>query len=210
MSGEVRPRLHQRQICFIPFGLVPGPIVTPLEIGPTSAVEKGPKRDRSAAFTPLHLRHGPRLSNPKRLSTAMRHECRAPTSRRVHPYSSPHGQLHGLGSSRSGAPPPKGGTTNDGRWLQHTLLLALRLYRLAISPVLTAALGPMGLGCRFTPTCSQYAMEAIREHGAVSGTRLAARRLCRCHPWGGWGHDPVPPVSLEFQPAKAKSMGHGS
>jgi putative membrane protein insertion efficiency factor len=91
-----------------------------------------------------------------------------------------------------------------GYMLQQLLLIALRLYRLAISPILTAALGPLGLGCRFTPTCSQYALEAVREHGAVQGTTLAARRLCRCHPWGGWGHDPVPPVSLKCQPAKAK------
>jgi uncharacterized protein len=47
-------------------------------------------------------------------------------------------------------------------------------------------------GCRYTPTCSTYAMEALREHGTVAGTVLAAKRICRCHPWGGCGHDPVP------------------
>jgi len=51
--------------------------------------------------------------------------------------------------------------------------------------------GPTG-GCRFTPSCSQYAREAIRERGAVAGTGLAIRRICRCHPWGACGHDPVP------------------
>src|SRR5262249_43970255 len=128
------------------------------------------------------------------------------TSNFEHSTSEVEPAVRSAGFSRSGAPPPEGGTTSETGWLQNALLAALRLYRFAISPVLTAALGPMGLGCRFTPTCSQYAMEAIREHGVVPGTKLAAVRLCRCHPWGGWGHDPVPPVSLEFQPAEAKSM----
>ncbi len=47
--------------------------------------------------------------------------------------------------------------------------------------------------CRYIPTCSQYAKEAVIEHGAIRGTGLAARRLCRCHPWGPFGFDPVPP-----------------
>ena len=47
-------------------------------------------------------------------------------------------------------------------------------------------------GCRFTPTCSQYAMEAIQEYGAMTGSKLALKRICRCHPFGGCGHDPVP------------------
>ncbi len=46
--------------------------------------------------------------------------------------------------------------------------------------------------CRFTPTCSQYAMDAIRERGAIVGTVLAAKRICRCHPRGECGYDPVP------------------
>ena len=46
--------------------------------------------------------------------------------------------------------------------------------------------------CRYVPTCSTYAREALAEHGAVRGTGYAARRLCRCHPWGGHGYDPVP------------------
>jgi putative membrane protein insertion efficiency factor len=75
---------------------------------------------------------------------------------------------------------------------QHILTFALRIYRGVISPVLTALFTPMGLGCRFTPTCSCYAIEAVREHGALRGSWLAGRRLCRCHPWGGCGEDPVP------------------
>ena len=76
--------------------------------------------------------------------------------------------------------------------LQIILMLGLRVYRSVVSPVFVAIFSPMGLGCRFTPTCSEYALDAIRTHGAMRGTALAARRLCRCHPWGGCGCDPVP------------------
>lgn len=65
------------------------------------------------------------------------------------------------------------------------LLLLLRAYQLGISPFL-------GQNCRFYPTCSTYAAEAIREHGAAKGSLLAARRLCKCHPWNPGGVDPVP------------------
>ncbi len=74
---------------------------------------------------------------------------------------------------------------------QHTLLFAVRLYRWTLSPALGALFGPAA-GCRFTPTCSVYAAEAVRTHGALTGSWLATKRLCRCHPWGGCGHDPVP------------------
>ena len=50
--------------------------------------------------------------------------------------------------------------------------------------------------CRFVPSCSTYATEALEAHGAVRGTWLTTRRLCRCHPWGGQGWDPVPPRKL--------------
>ncbi len=46
--------------------------------------------------------------------------------------------------------------------------------------------------CRYTPTCSQYAIDALMKHGPVKGSWLAAKRICRCHPWGGSGYDPVP------------------
>lgn len=49
--------------------------------------------------------------------------------------------------------------------------------------------------CRFVPSCSTYAAEALQTHGAVKGSALAVGRLCRCHPWGGHGYDPVPPMS---------------
>lgn len=74
---------------------------------------------------------------------------------------------------------------------QRLITLSLRAYQLVVSPVLHFVAGPLG-GCRFTPTCSVYAAQAVREHGVVRGAALTAGRLCRCHPWGGSGHDPVP------------------
>ena len=71
------------------------------------------------------------------------------------------------------------------------LRLLLRGYQLGISPALHA-LGGVGCGCRFAPTCSQYCMEAIEKHGSITGVWLGVRRLARCHPWGGAGYDPVP------------------
>ncbi len=64
-------------------------------------------------------------------------------------------------------------------------LAAVRLYKRAVSPLLPAA-------CRFTPTCSEYAYQAIARHGALRGTWLAARRILRCHPLSRGGFDPVP------------------
>jgi putative membrane protein insertion efficiency factor len=71
------------------------------------------------------------------------------------------------------------------------LIFAVRVYRWTLSPVLGALFGSTA-GCRYTPTCSAYALEALQTHGALGGCWLAARRICRCHPWGGCGHDPVP------------------
>ncbi len=65
------------------------------------------------------------------------------------------------------------------------LIYPIRLYQRYISPMLPPA-------CRFTPTCSQYAVEALQKHGPVKGLYLAVRRILRCHPWGGSGYDPVP------------------
>lgn len=64
-------------------------------------------------------------------------------------------------------------------------ILLIRFYQTAISPHTPAA-------CRFTPTCSQYALEAIKKHGPFKGLWLAIKRILRCHPWGGSGYDPVP------------------
>ena len=52
--------------------------------------------------------------------------------------------------------------------------------------------------CRYTPTCSQYALEALKIHGPLKGSLLAAKRICRCHPWGGFGYDPVPPKNNQL------------
>ena len=72
-----------------------------------------------------------------------------------------------------------------GRLLAWPLLGLVALYRFAISPWL-------GANCRFEPSCSAYAMEALRVHGAFRGSVLTVRRIGRCHPWGGSGYDPVP------------------
>jgi putative membrane protein insertion efficiency factor len=80
------------------------------------------------------------------------------------------------------------------------LLVLLRAYQLGISPFL-------GQNCRFYPGCSQYAAEAIKEHGALKGGALAARRLCKCHPWHPGGVDPVPPKKA---PEHCGKTAHGS
>lgn len=69
--------------------------------------------------------------------------------------------------------------------LARILIGLVRLYQLVVSPWTPPS-------CRFTPTCSAYAIDALREHGPVRGVWLAVRRLARCHPWGGFGYDPVP------------------
>lgn len=72
------------------------------------------------------------------------------------------------------------------------LLLAIKLYQRTLSPALPVLFGP-SFGCRFSPTCSHYAADAVREHGALVGTGLAAIRLLKCTPLHPGGHDPVPP-----------------
>lgn len=69
--------------------------------------------------------------------------------------------------------------------LAHIAALPVHAYRLFVSPWL-------GKNCRFEPTCSAYALEALEKHGAAKGGWLALRRITRCHPWGGQGYDPVP------------------
>jgi putative membrane protein insertion efficiency factor len=68
-------------------------------------------------------------------------------------------------------------------------LVMLRIYRAIVSPMIMGIYGP---ACRFEPSCSQYAHQAIAAHGLMRGGAMAARRLARCHPLGGHGHDPVP------------------
>jgi len=66
-----------------------------------------------------------------------------------------------------------------------TLRGLIRFYQLFLSPLLPPS-------CRYLPTCSEYGLQALERHGALRGGWLTARRLCRCHPWGGSGYDPVP------------------
>ncbi len=77
--------------------------------------------------------------------------------------------------------------------MRKPLLLAIRSYQRAISPL-------MGVACRYEPTCSHYAYEAIEVHGARRGVRLALGRLTRCRPGGGGGFDPVPEVPGQTTP----------
>lgn len=70
------------------------------------------------------------------------------------------------------------------------LMLSIRFYQRAFS-----GLKPVP-SCRFAPTCSCYALEAVARHGAGRGSWLALRRILRCHPWGGHGFDPVPPATI--------------
>lgn len=71
------------------------------------------------------------------------------------------------------------------RILGSFFLLLIRIYQILLSPLL-------GASCRYTPTCSQYGVEAIKKHGPFKGGWLTLKRIGRCNPWGGHGHDPVP------------------
>lgn len=74
--------------------------------------------------------------------------------------------------------------------LAHILALPVRAYRLILSPW-------VGHSCRYQPTCSAYALDALETHGAIRGSWLAMRRIARCHPLGGSGYDPVPPLRAQ-------------
>ena len=77
-----------------------------------------------------------------------------------------------------------------GRILAWPLMGLVWIYRTLISPLI-------GANCRFQPTCSEYAMEALKTHGGLRGGLLTIRRIGRCHPWGGSGYDPVPAAGGE-------------
>ncbi|MAY34923.1 MAG: membrane protein insertion efficiency factor YidD [Spongiibacteraceae bacterium] len=79
------------------------------------------------------------------------------------------------------------------------LTALIRLYRYAISPM-------MASHCRFHPSCSQYALEAIEHHGSLRGGWLAPRRLCRCHPFNPGGYDPVPAGKTQIKPSTQASQ----
>ena len=71
------------------------------------------------------------------------------------------------------------------RWLSYPLIGLVKLYQNFISPLTPAS-------CRFTPTCSQYTLEALQKYGPAKGTWLGIKRISKCHPWGSSGYDPVP------------------
>ena len=69
--------------------------------------------------------------------------------------------------------------------LNFIFIIPIKLYQILLSPLL-------GQSCRYHPTCSQYRIEAIEKYGPIKGIWLGTKRIARCHPWGGSGHDPVP------------------
>jgi putative membrane protein insertion efficiency factor len=75
-------------------------------------------------------------------------------------------------------------------------ILIVRFYQRVLSPLKPPT-------CRFVPTCSQYAVEALQHHGALRGGWLTTKRICRCHPWGGHGYDPVPGSGLDVTAPEA-------
>ena len=81
------------------------------------------------------------------------------------------------------------------------LIWIVRAYKLVLSPML-------GQNCRFYPSCSSYAIEALHTHGALRGSWLAARRLGRCHPWNEGGVDPVPPSRHKHSHPAARGCNH--
>ena len=83
-----------------------------------------------------------------------------------------------------------------GRLLSLAIRGMIRAYQLLVAPIL----GPT---CRYYPSCSHYAAEAVARHGPARGLLLAVRRLLRCHPWGGSGYDPIPPAPPPFPPRQA-------
>lgn len=81
--------------------------------------------------------------------------------------------------------------------MKTVLLGMVRAYRYFLSPMLPPA-------CRFVPSCSEYAVEALEKHGAWRGGYLSARRVCRCHPWHPGGFDPVPEEPAAIDPQQAR------
>jgi len=81
--------------------------------------------------------------------------------------------------------PEKNAQPASAKFLAFILALPIRFYRICISPMIPSR-------CRYTPTCSEYALEALDKHGPIRGLWLSVKRIARCHPWGSHGYDPVP------------------
>jgi uncharacterized protein len=90
-----------------------------------------------------------------------------------------------------------------GRILSGSMRAAVRAYQLIVSPLFPPS-------CRFLPSCSDYAIEALERHGALRGGGLALWRLARCHPWGGSGYDPIPQAEPMTSPAACRHSGAGN
>ena len=78
--------------------------------------------------------------------------------------------------------------TRQHSWPARALVILVRLYQLTLSPLL-------GVTCRYQPSCSAYAIDALKQHGVWRGIWLTTKRFGRCHPFGGHGYDPVPPAA---------------
>ncbi|MDA1275299.1 MAG: membrane protein insertion efficiency factor YidD [Verrucomicrobia bacterium] len=87
------------------------------------------------------------------------------------------------------------------RHIRTILIFSVRVYRWTLSPLKTLLFGPTSR-CRFHPSCSEYAIQALQTYGSCRGSWHALKRICRCHPWGGCGHDPVP---AKLSPAEIPS-----
>jgi putative membrane protein insertion efficiency factor len=91
-------------------------------------------------------------------------------------------------------------TADEEAPMKYVLIGLLRAYRAVISPL-------YGEVCRYYPSCSAYALEAVREHGSLRGSWLAVRRLARCHPWAAGGVDHVPPRNARGAPHTTHHQG---
>ncbi len=91
--------------------------------------------------------------------------------------------------------------------MKFVIRILIRFYQKLISPAIHFIGGPNS-GCRFTPTCSEYFLEAVETHGVLRGSWMGLRRIGRCQPWGGCGHDPVPPRKATTTLANPTSPNH--
>jgi uncharacterized protein len=105
------------------------------------------------------------------------------------------GAADGVPLAQSGPAEPRHEWARPGP-VAMAALRVLRAYKLLVSPLFTGS-------CRYLPSCSDYAAEAIQRHGVAAGVGMSVQRLCRCHPFGGSGYDPVP----ESNPWRTRSVG---